>query len=146
MKTEGLDALLMPLSAFGIPSYDAYDMNTWTIPLSSNSGLPAITAIAGFFKGLPVGVEFIGKMYGEKELIEMAYAYERIQPRQPPLMPAPQALPLKQYTISALNNLFTAIGYRSFMELSAKGVNDVNPVNFNPIVKEAIQDSSTFSR
>lgn len=44
--------------------------------LSSNSGLPAISVPAGFSeKGLPVGIEFLGKEWGEHKLIELAYRY-----------------------------------------------------------------------
>ena len=36
-----------------------------------------ITVPAGFVSGLPIGLSFIGKSWNEKQLIEMAYAFEQ---------------------------------------------------------------------
>lgn len=49
------------------------------------AGYPSITVPAGFVRGLPVGVSFIGAAWSEGPLISMAYAYEqRTQARRPP--------------------------------------------------------------
>lgn len=46
--------------------------------LSAISGLPAITFPAGYADdGLPVGLEMIGREFGEFDLIRLAYAFER---------------------------------------------------------------------
>jgi Asp-tRNA(Asn)/Glu-tRNA(Gln) amidotransferase A subunit family amidase len=46
--------------------------------LSAHSGLPAITVPAGFTgEGLPVGLELLGGMWTDGELIRLAYAYEQ---------------------------------------------------------------------
>lgn len=43
------------------------------------AGLPAISLPCGTdSKGLPIGVQFIGKPFGEKEIIRAAYTYEQI--------------------------------------------------------------------
>jgi len=40
---------------------------------------------AGFFRGLPVGLTFMGPMWGEGTLIKLAYAFERAtKARRPP--------------------------------------------------------------
>jgi len=54
--------------------------------LSSHSGLPAFSLPAGFTDdGVPVGIELLGKPFGEGELIAMAFAYEQMaSPRRPP--------------------------------------------------------------
>jgi amidase len=54
--------------------------------LSSNSGLPAIVVPGGFTSdGLPVGVELLGRAWGEPQLIKIAYAYEQAtHHRRPP--------------------------------------------------------------
>lgn len=49
------------------------------------SGYPSISVPAGFVRGLPVGVSFIGPAWAEGPLIAMAFAYEqRTQARRPP--------------------------------------------------------------
>ena len=41
------------------------------------SGYPSITVPAGFVSDLPIGLTFIGRPFSEKQLIEIAYAYEQ---------------------------------------------------------------------
>ena len=49
------------------------------------SGYPSITVPAGFSGPLPVGLSFIGPRYGERDLLKLAYAFERgTQVRMPP--------------------------------------------------------------
>lgn len=50
------------------------------------SGYASITVPAGFISGLPVGMSFIGQAYSEKNLIDIAYAFEQAtRIRRPPL-------------------------------------------------------------
>jgi amidase len=49
------------------------------------AGYPSITVPAGFVHGLPVGLSFIGRAWGEAKLIQYAYAYEQAtHHRKPP--------------------------------------------------------------
>ncbi|MCX7642919.1 MAG: aspartyl/glutamyl-tRNA amidotransferase subunit A, partial [Armatimonadetes bacterium] len=48
-----------------------------TIP-ANMAGLPAISVPCGFLNGLPIGVQFIGKVLGEETILRVAYAYEQI--------------------------------------------------------------------
>jgi amidase len=49
------------------------------------AGYPSITVPAGFVRGLPVGVSFIGRAWSEAKLISLAYAYEQAtKHRKPP--------------------------------------------------------------
>ena len=41
------------------------------------AGYPHITIPLGFVKGLPVGLSFISSAWRDKEVIEMAYAFEQ---------------------------------------------------------------------
>jgi aspartyl-tRNA(Asn)/glutamyl-tRNA(Gln) amidotransferase subunit A len=48
-----------------------------TIP-ANMAGLPAISVPCGFLDGLPIGVQFIGKVLDEMTLIRVAYTHEQI--------------------------------------------------------------------
>jgi amidase len=45
--------------------------------LAAVSGYASVTVPAGFVLGLPIGVSFIGPAYSERQLIEIAYAFEQ---------------------------------------------------------------------
>ena len=48
------------------------------LPLPINiAGLPAISIPAGFADGLPIGMQIIGKPFGEETILNIAYAYEQ---------------------------------------------------------------------
>jgi amidase len=52
------------------------------------AGYPSITVPAGFVRGLPVGVSFMGRPWSEAKLIGFAYAYEQAtKHRKPPAFP-----------------------------------------------------------
>ena len=51
------------------------------------SGFPNITVPAGFVSELPVGLSFIGRPFGERQLIGIAYAFEQASAaRRPPAL------------------------------------------------------------
>ena len=53
------------------------------------AGYPHITVPAGSFKGLPVGISFVGRPWSEPTLIRIAYAYEQVtKHRKPPTFAA----------------------------------------------------------
>jgi len=47
-----------------------------TVP-ANIAGLPAISVPAGFANHLPIGIQLIGPKFGEKELLETAYLFEK---------------------------------------------------------------------
>ena len=53
------------------------------------AGYPSITVPMGFISELPVGLSFIGKAFGESEIIAIGYAYEQISKnrKQPQFLP-----------------------------------------------------------
>jgi aspartyl-tRNA(Asn)/glutamyl-tRNA(Gln) amidotransferase subunit A len=53
-----------------------YLSDVFTIPVNI-AGLPAITIPAGFGDGLPIGMQLIGKPFGEETILKIAYAYEQ---------------------------------------------------------------------
>jgi len=95
-RTQGLDAV------FSTQNLDAVVAPTgnppWTIDLVNGdhflggsstpaavAGYPSVTIPVGYVFGLPVGLSFIGRPYGESTLIKLAYALEQAtQARRPP--------------------------------------------------------------
>jgi amidase len=55
------------------------------------AGYPHITVPAGFARGLPVGLSFIGRAWSEPTLIKLAYAYEQATKHRRPPTFAPTA-------------------------------------------------------
>ncbi len=142
MRAHHLTALIMPLNAEGGPSYDVARVNTWRAAVSSNSGLPAMTLIGGYTSNnMPVGLELIGKMYGDKNLLSLAYTYEKHFPkRKPPTLPASkQPSPLLSMSIAQINNLLTLIGYRSYLQfLQHSDKMFISPEESANVVKQSL--------
>jgi len=90
MRKHKLDAIIVPS---GGPSWlidlangDAINWDMVSTSPAAVAGYPHITVPAGFVFGLPVGISFFGKAWGEAKLIKYAYAFEqatqyRRQPR-----------------------------------------------------------------
>jgi Asp-tRNA(Asn)/Glu-tRNA(Gln) amidotransferase A subunit family amidase len=58
--------------------------------LSPVLGFPALAVPAGFIEGVPVGIEFMARPFGEPDLFRVAYAFEQGTRHRtsPPLTPA----------------------------------------------------------
>jgi len=91
MREHKLDALVAPT---GGPAWLTDYVNgdhyggSFSSP-AAVAGYPHITVPAGFVRGLPVGLSFVGGAWSEAALIGMAYAYEQAsQRRQAPTYPA----------------------------------------------------------
>ena len=85
-----LDALVYPTMRRK-PAFIGDPQQGTTCALSSQSGLPALSAPAGFSAdGLPIGIEMIGRPWSDGRLVAFAYAFERAGARRqpPPTTPA----------------------------------------------------------
>ncbi|WP_420448451.1 amidase [Candidatus Palauibacter sp.] len=85
MDEERLDAIAYPTlrrdpALIGSPPVGG------TCQLAAHSGLPAISAPAGFTRtGMPTGIELLGRPFDDARLVSLAYALERAtQPRRAP--------------------------------------------------------------
>jgi amidase len=90
MTAHKLDALVAPTGgpAWVIDLVNG-DGGTATAPgpstMAAVAGYPHVTVPAGFFRGLPVGISFVGRAWSEQKLIALAYAYEQAtKKRRPP--------------------------------------------------------------
>ena len=52
-------------------------MNDLCVSIVNLAGLPAISLPCGFSKGLPVGLQIIGKAFDEAGILQAAYAFEQ---------------------------------------------------------------------
>jgi amidase len=91
LKEHKLDALVAPT---GGPAWLTDYINgdhyggSFSSP-AAVAGYPHITVPAGYTRGLPVGISFVGTAWTEASLIGMAYAYEQASKRRrPPTYPA----------------------------------------------------------
>jgi len=81
---EKYDALITPTSPtvpfkIGEKMDDPLQMylsDVCTLPINI-AGLPGISVPAGFADGLPIGMQVIGKPFGEETILRVAYAYEQ---------------------------------------------------------------------
>ncbi|MFC2013542.1 Asp-tRNA(Asn)/Glu-tRNA(Gln) amidotransferase subunit GatA [Chloroflexota bacterium] len=81
---EKLDALVTPTSPtlpfkIGEKVDDPLQMylsDVCTLPINI-AGVPAISIPAGFGDGLPIGMQIIGKPFGEETILKIAYAYQQ---------------------------------------------------------------------
>ncbi len=81
---EKYDALVTPTSPtvpfkIGEKVDDPLQMylsDVCTLPINI-AGLPAISIPAGFADGLPIGMQIIGKPFGEETILKTAYAYQQ---------------------------------------------------------------------
>ena len=80
LKSNRIDAIVAPTNS---PSWMTDHVNgDVAFGLSSSSyaavsGYASVTVPAGFVQGLPIGLSFIAGAYSDKQLIDMAYAFEQ---------------------------------------------------------------------
>lgn len=87
MQEHELDALVAPSNgpAWMIDHVNGDNFSVGSSSWAAVSGYPSITVPAGFADGLPLGISFISKPWNEKQLIEIAYAFEQTtRVRKPP--------------------------------------------------------------
>jgi amidase len=88
--------------------------------LSAVSGLPALSAPAGFTPdGLPVGMELLGRTLADTRLLALAYAYEHaVHPRQAPPTTPPLVRGRAPAAISLILETDTASKAKVYTEFS----------------------------
>jgi amidase len=90
MDRERLDAILYPANQARPHTHEGgaerYGSEPGTCQESAATGLPQVTVPAGFMGGrYPVGVSFLGRMWADRSLLEIAHAYEQAtKHRRPP--------------------------------------------------------------
>ena len=90
MEAHQLDALLYPANQARPHTHEGgaerYGTEPGTCEESAATGLPQVTVPAGYLAGrYPVGISFLGRMWDDRRLLAIAYAYEQAtRHRRPP--------------------------------------------------------------
>jgi amidase len=90
MDRERLDAMLYPANQARPHTHEGglerYGGEPSTCVESAATGLPQVTVPAGFIgTRYPMGISFLGRLWADRTLLEMAAAYERAtHHRRPP--------------------------------------------------------------
>lgn len=85
MASHGLDAIAFPTTQILPPTREELDNVKWTVLtfptntlIAAQSDLPSVSMPAGFSRGgLPVGLEIVGRPYGEAALLGLAHSFEK---------------------------------------------------------------------
>jgi len=80
LSENSLDAIIAPANSAAWLTDHVNGDTTFGLSSSSYaavSGYPSITVPAGFVHGLPIGISFIAGAYSDKQLIDIAFAFER---------------------------------------------------------------------
>jgi amidase len=96
MAKHQLDALVAP--TYGLPwltdlvGGDVFPAGAASpSSIAAVAGYPHITVPMGYFRGLPLGLSFVGRAWSEPTLIKIAYAYEQATKHRRPPTFAPTA-------------------------------------------------------
>ena len=90
---KSLADLVYPFKSLAAPPVGTADGGPRDNPISAVTGMPAIVVPAGVNEeGLPIAIEFLGRPFSERNLIQLAYAYEqasrrRVAPTSTPHLP-----------------------------------------------------------
>jgi len=90
MEREHLDALLYPANQARPATHEGglvrYGEEPGTCEESAMTGLPQVTVPAGLLGGrYPLGVSFLGRLWADRRVLGLAYAYEQAtRHRRPP--------------------------------------------------------------
>ncbi len=79
LREHNLDALIAPTNSPSWPTdhINGDSFHVGSSSLAAISGYPNVTVPAGFVSGLPVGISFMGAERQDRQVIEIAHAFEQ---------------------------------------------------------------------
>lgn len=142
MAQSEVDLLLSPITYSAESTYDPWQVLTWQLPLSSNSGLSSLAFVFGQSdEHAPVFIEMISKTSSEPLLFRVAKAIESTveRPRTNIKEIHPNDSLLNDFDIPMLNNLFATIGWNTHRHRQQTGQRKaIHPPWFRHMVLETI--------
>jgi len=81
---KDIDVLLLPTTATTVPTVREASSNPQALSPENTAfanyyGLPAVSVLCGFdANGLPLGLQMVGKPWGERAVLRLAYQYQEI--------------------------------------------------------------------
>jgi Asp-tRNA(Asn)/Glu-tRNA(Gln) amidotransferase A subunit family amidase len=133
-----LDALAYPVDGRGAARSDESEHHTCMI--AANAGLPAAAFPIGVDdRGLPVGLELLGRAHADEMLIAMTAHFESLRgplplPRRPPGRPE-----LSSLSIAEQNSLRLALGAKAFASRRGTDIGALRPDLFRALTDQTIR-------
>ncbi|MEB3263100.1 MAG: amidase [Synechococcus sp.] len=123
--------------------------DAFTCFVSSTSGVPTVVLPIGLdARGMPVGVELLGRSGSDEDLVAMATALEA-QRGALPLRPATAALPGAGKPghgllgIPAHNSLVSTLGWRAWQSRRGEELGDLEPARFRQLTEAVLREWET---
>ncbi|MFN3350119.1 amidase [Pseudorhodoplanes sp.] len=135
MNRLKLDAIVYPTDLRGGAREDASD--DITCYLAGSAGLPAAAAPAGTdSRGMPVGIEWLGRPGADEQLVAMMAAFEKARGPLPAAKRGSGQPALAKLPLSEQNQLRLTIGERAFKSRTATSLGDLEARRFRALTDE----------
>jgi aspartyl-tRNA(Asn)/glutamyl-tRNA(Gln) amidotransferase subunit A len=132
-----LDALLYPVDGRGGARSDT--SSSITCFIASSTGMPAVAFPVGLdWRGMPMGVELMGRPFDDEALVAMMAAYEAARgPLPEPPRPSARA-DLAALDISGQNELRLQLGRSAFRSRRGRDLGALVPEKFRALTDEVV--------
>ena len=140
LNKQRLDALFYPVDGRGGARSDV--SREVTCFIAGSSGLPAVVLPVGLDpRGLPVGVELLGRPYDDEALVGMMAAFEAARGALPQARPIPARDDLAALEIARQNELRRQLGWAAFRSRRGKDIGALTPDKFRALTEETVNAS-----
>ena len=133
-----LDAIVYPVDGRG--GAQANVSPHITCYIAGGSGLPAVAFPAALdSRGLPIGLELLGRPDADESLVAMMGAFEALRGAFPAPPAAAARRDMAGFDLSDINNIHLEIGYRAFRSRKSRAQGDLAPDRFRALTDDVIR-------